>query len=307
MENSEKPLVSIYTCVYNGERTLHRVFSSMKKLDYPNIEHIIVDDGSTDRTSELIEQYIKEVDYPVVLHKKANGGKHTALNIAWDLSKGFFTIQLDADDELLPHSISYLVDAYFSIPEDKRDDYWCVHGRCITQHGEFVGDAYPEDINCDDWQTAQNRASKCKGEKIGLEVRKYLSEYKFPQVLGVSYIPESTIWTQICKKYGTWYTNEVVRVYYVGEGGNLTARASRRRNFGPSTYYHKWMLSHPDLYKTSFKTLFKYSLWFFISDSKYRSNNKYFEGLESHKIGLFFLAPLTFFGAILYRVLKRIK
>lgn len=303
----EKPLVSVYTCVYNGERTLHRVFESMKKIDYPNIEHIIVDDGSTDRTAELVEQYIKEVEFPVILHKKPNGGKHTALNVAWGLANGYFTIQLDADDELLPHSISCLVDAYYSIPEDRRDDYWCVHGRCVDQHGNFVGDRYPGDINADNWHDALKRASRCKGEKIGLQVSKYLSKYRFPEVIGVNYIPESLVWTQIRNHYGIWYTNEVVRVYYVNEGGNLTDPKLTRKKFGPMTYYYKWMISHPDLYTTSFKMFFKYSLMYFIADKRYRSNNKYFEELEKHRVILTLLAPFTFSGAILARIVKRIK
>ena len=302
-----KPLVSVYTCVYNGERTLHRVFESMKRLNYPNIEHIIVDDGSTDKTPELIEQYIKDVDFPVVLHRKPTGGKHTALNVAWSLAKGYFSIQLDADDELLPHSISYLVDTYYSIPEDIREDYWCVHGRCVDQYGNFVGDRYPDDINSDEWRTAIKRASKCGGEKIGLQVTKCLSEYRFPEVKGVSFIPEGVIWMQMRNKYGIWFTNEVVRVYYINEGGNLTDSKLTRKKFGPMTYYHKWMISHPDLYSISFKTLFKYSLMFFISDSKYRSYNKYFEGLENHKFVLTLLAPFTFCGAIAARILKKIK
>lgn len=56
---------------------------------------------------------MQQVSYPVKCHKKENGGKHTAPNVAWDLADGDFLIQLDADNELLPHSISFLVDTYF--------------------------------------------------------------------------------------------------------------------------------------------------------------------------------------------------
>ena len=76
-EKNNLPLVSVYTCVYNGEKTIHRVFESMKQLDYPNFEHVIVNDGSTDSTEELVKQYIKEAKFPVKYHKKENGGKHS--------------------------------------------------------------------------------------------------------------------------------------------------------------------------------------------------------------------------------------
>ena len=301
------PLVSVYTCVYNGERTIHRVFESMKKLDYPNIEHVIVNDGSTDKTDELVQEYISQVSFAVKYHKKENGGKHTALNVAWDLAEGEFMIQLDADDELLPHSVKYLVDAYYQIPEDIRHEYWCVHGRCVTQTGAFVGDKYPEDINEGNWKQAGEKAKKCGGEKIGLQVRKYLSEYKFPAVAGVSFVSESIIWHQINKRYGTWYTNEVVRVYYVGEGGNLSAKKTTRRQFSPLAFRLKWEIIHEQEYGRSVKNLVCYPLVYYVADSNFRKHNGYMEGIGQHRVLLSLLQPIMFVGAFVYRTLKGIK
>ena len=197
----KNPLVSVYTCVYNGERTIHRVFESVKNLDYPNFEHVIINDGSTDKTDELIREYISQVPYVVKYYKKENGGKHTALNVAWGLAEGKFMINLDADDRLFPHAVTFLVDTYYSIPEDIRQEYWCVHGRCVTQNGEFVGDRYPDNINEMNWIEAGKRASKCHGDKIGLQVREYLNRYRFPGVVGVSHIAESIVWNQINKSH----------------------------------------------------------------------------------------------------------
>lgn len=301
------PLVSVYTCVYNGERTIHRVFESMKNLDYPNIEHVIVNDGSTDKTDELVQEYIGQVSFPVKYHKKENGGKHTALNVAWDLAEGEFMIQLDADDELLPHSVKYLVDVYYQIPEDVRHEYWCVHGRCVTQTGAFVGDKYPEDVNEGNWKMAGERAKKCDGEKIGLQVRKYLSEYKFPAVAGVSFVPESIIWHQINKRYGTWYTNEVVRVYYVGEGGNLSAKKTTRRQFSPLAFRLKWEIMHEQEYGRSVKNLVCYPLIYYVAGSNFRKHNGYMEGIKQHRVLLSLLQPIMFIGAFVYRTLKGIK
>lgn len=301
------PLVTVYTCVYNGARTLDRVFKSMKNLNYPNIEHVIVNDGSTDNTDKLVNAYIAEVSFPVKYHKKENGGKHTALNIAWDIAEGEFLVQLDADDELLPHAVTYLVEKYYSIPECIRSEYWCVHGRCITQHGDFVGDKYPEDINNQHWSKSLVEAEKCSGEKIGLQVREYLKDYRFPEIVGLSYISEGMLWKQINSRYGTWYTNEVVRIYYVGEGGNLTAKKTLRRHFSPQCYKVKWRLMHPEWYDFSFTDLILYSLLYFISDTKFRSNNRYTEGLEKYRIALVLLCPITLFSSFWVRLIKHIR
>lgn len=305
--NNYVPLVSVYTCVYNGAKTIHRVFDSMKKLEYPNIEHVIVNDGSTDNTDELINQYVTEVNFPIQYIKKENGGKHSALNIVWKIAKGEFMIQLDADDELLPHSITYLVDKYYSIPEDIRSEYWCVLGRCITQHGDFVGDPYPEDINNDEWIINAEKASKCKGEKIGLQVSKYLSQYRFPEVKNVHFLPEGIVWKQINSRYGTWYTNEVVRIYYVNEGNNLSAPRTKRAQFGAAAYYYKWMSEHPEDYKRTLFNPLIYSLCYFVSDKDYRKSNGYFKEITQYKLFLAILYPIMWVGAFVFRLLKKIK
>lgn len=301
------PLVSVYTCVYNGERTIHRVFESMKKLDYPNIEHVIINDGSTDNTESLIQEYMNQVPFQVNYYKKPNGGKHTALNIAWSLAKGTFMIALDADDELLPHSVKFLVDTYYQIPEAIRSEYWCVLGRCITQHGQFIGDRYPETINDLHWTEAFKEATKYAGEKIGLQVSAYLKQYRYPEVVGVSHVPEGIVWKPLNKSYGTWFTNEVARVYYVGESGNLTAKASKRKQFGSSAYFAKWKIIHEQDYRQSFFTLLKYAVFYHISDKNYRSHNKYLDGIKTHKITLILIWPITNVVAWLYRMIKRIQ
>ena len=266
-------------------------------MDYPNIEHVIVNDGSTDRTDELIQKYIDQAPFVVKYYKKENGGKHTALNIAWDLAEGEFMIQLDADDRLLPHAAKFLVEKYLEIPENIRHEYWCVHGRCMTQTGEFVGDKYPDNVNNGHWREAGQRARKCKGDKLGLQVRKYLVKYKFPEVTGVSHIPEGLIWQQINSIYGTWYTNEVVHVYYVGEGGNLTEKNKRKR-FGSKCYFYKWKLMHTKENGLVNKDLIYYCLFYFISDRNYKKNNGYLTGLQRYAIQLILLLPITYVVSI---------
>nr|MBR4280332.1 glycosyltransferase family 2 protein [Clostridia bacterium] len=301
------PLVSIYTCVYNGARTIDRVFRSIKSIDYPNIEHIIVNDGSTDATEQLVHAYMAEVAYPVKYRYQENGGKHTALNVCWDIAEGEFMVQLDADDELLPHSIRFLVDTYYAIPEDIREQYWCVHGRFVNQHGQFVGDPYPEDINHLDWREALKIARKSRRDKIGLQLSSRLKHYRFPEVVGLSHIPEGMLWRQIENLYGTWYTNEVIAVNYVGEGGNLTAQATQRRQFSPRCYKVKWRLMHPEWYPFTPKDLLLYSLYYFISDKRFRSHNQYTAELERYRLPLWMLCPLTIPGAWLARQIKHIQ
>lgn len=137
--------------------------------------------------------------------------------------------------------------------------------------------------------------------------KKYLDNYRFPEVVGLSHVPESILWQQINAEYGTWYTNEVVRVDYVGEGGNSTAKATLKRHLAPSCYYYKWRLMHPLWYKISFMDFVYYSLFYFLSDQKYRQHNPYTKCLDKHRVILALLCPVTYPGAFFIRLLKRIR
>jgi glycosyltransferase involved in cell wall biosynthesis len=244
----------------------------------------------------------------VKYHKKENGGKHTAMNVAWDLAEGMFMVQLDADDRLMPHSVKFLVDTYFGIPEAIRDQYWCVHGRFVTQHGKFVGNPYPEGVNDRHWTEAREMILHCRGgDKLGLQKRESLAPYRFPEPLGVHHVSESIIWKRINKVYGTWYTNEVLAVNYVGEGGNLSAKKTTRRQFSPLAFRLKWEIIHEQEYGRSVKNLVCYPLVYYVADSNFRKHNGYMEGIGQHRVLLSLLQPIMFVGAFVYRTLKGIK
>ena len=62
-------MISVALCTYNGERFLDQQLASIKNQSSPVHELVICDDGSTDRTFEIIEAFQKSVEFPVVLHK----------------------------------------------------------------------------------------------------------------------------------------------------------------------------------------------------------------------------------------------
>src|SRR5208282_584801 len=95
---SGRPLVSIIVTNYNYARYLRAAIDSALAQTYPHVEVIVVDDGSTDESREVIESYEKRV-LPVI---KANGGHGSAVNAGFVVSRGEIVIFLDADDELLP-------------------------------------------------------------------------------------------------------------------------------------------------------------------------------------------------------------
>ncbi len=95
------PLSSIIINNYNYAEYLGKAIDSALNQSYPNIEVIVVDDGSTDASSEVIKKYGDRITAQI----KENGGQASAINAGYKLSSGEILIFLDADDELLPDAV----------------------------------------------------------------------------------------------------------------------------------------------------------------------------------------------------------
>src|SRR4029077_7333540 len=93
-----EPLVSVIVPAYNEEFVIEATIRSLLNSDYDNFEIIVVDDGSQDRTSEVVrEQFGSE---PLVrLFTEPNAGKAEALNLGLRQSKGEIIVALDADTQ----------------------------------------------------------------------------------------------------------------------------------------------------------------------------------------------------------------
>ena len=104
---NQKPLVSIIIPVYNGEDYLRESIDSALAQTYDNCEVIVVNDGSTDATEEIVLSYGDRVRY----YAKKNGGVATALNLGIENMKGEYFAWLSHDDIFYPKKIEKQIEA----------------------------------------------------------------------------------------------------------------------------------------------------------------------------------------------------
>lgn len=110
------PLVSINMCCYNGEEFLDEAVWSVCAQTYPRWELVVVNDGSSDGTEQIIKRYIAE-GWPIVYHYQTNKGLGAARNIALALSSGEFVAFIDQDDIWLPFKLEKQVPVLLSQPD----------------------------------------------------------------------------------------------------------------------------------------------------------------------------------------------
>lgn len=113
----KQPLISIIVPVYNVESTLERCLNSILNQTYQNLEILLIDDGSTDRSGELCDQIAKKDSRIKVIHQK-NQGLSAARNTGLDAMHGAYVTFVDSDDFLDTTMIKQLHDALFpQLPE----------------------------------------------------------------------------------------------------------------------------------------------------------------------------------------------
>lgn len=102
------PKISVVVCTYNGSRTIARCCEELTRLDYPDYEIIVVDDGSTDHTASLVSQYA------VTLIQTENHGLSSARNTGANAATGEIVAYIDDDAWPDPHWLRYLALAFNS-------------------------------------------------------------------------------------------------------------------------------------------------------------------------------------------------
>jgi glycosyltransferase involved in cell wall biosynthesis len=126
------PLVSIVTPSYNQAAFLEETMLSVLEQDYPRIEYVVVDDGSTDESPEIIRRYDDRLAWWT---RQENAGQPAALNRGFAHTSGELLGFLNSDDMLLPGAVSAFVEAF----GDDRD-LLLVYGDALTREdGREVG------------------------------------------------------------------------------------------------------------------------------------------------------------------------
>lgn len=111
----EEPLVSVVIDNYNYAAFLEDSIESVLRQSYARFEVIVVDDGSTDDSRQILEQYARDARIKVIF--KENGGQASAFNAGFFASTGALVCFLDSDDLFTPGKLARIVDLFNQFPQ----------------------------------------------------------------------------------------------------------------------------------------------------------------------------------------------
>lgn len=240
----EKPYFTVFTPVYNGEKHLDRVFNSIVSQTFRNFEWIIINDGSTDRSGDLIKSFLDnhpEID--AKYYEQSNSGKHLSWNRAVAEARGFLFIPADADDSFSPETLSFFYDRWNELSSEMKLQLSGINVLCRDNDSDnIVGTPFPADGMITNNVELEFR-HRLKGEKWGCIRTDLLKNRPFPIIKG-SHFPESYIWYHLSRKYKVVCFNNPLRRYYTTETGIMQSAAAKktsRAQHKVNLKYYLWL------------------------------------------------------------------
>ena len=214
------------TPTYNRKDTLLRTIRSIENQVFSDWEYIIVNDGSTDSTDKVVEQFMQTTKHPVLYIKKENGGVHTARNLGFKNARGELLINLDSDDELVPDALKVFWDTWKKIPHIDKAKYREVVAQCKDESGKRVGQPFPQNINQLPWDKARKICYESGEEHVACFVANVMKRNLFPEPEGVTFMTENILWRKLDQTYCAYYINDMLRIYHQEGNDHLSSGLS---------------------------------------------------------------------------------
>lgn len=288
--------ITIFTPTYNRAYILNRVYESLKEQTNKNFIWLIVDDGSTDNTKELVDKWIKESEIKIKYIKQDNSGKHIAHNTAVKNCDTDFLLILDSDDYLSKESIEVL-----NVLTDKisgmKDISGIIGNRYDTKTNQIMGTEMPKNIQYVKAIELYEKYS-FKGETLRLYKTKILKENLFPKIDGEKFIYENVVFDKIDSKYKMLIDrHKLYYGQYLEDGYTLNSDLIKKQN--PIGY--AYALNSGIKYAITLKKKVKWTILYIVWTNENKIKNRFKE--FSKKIFYIVLYP----AAICFKIFRRKK
>ena len=209
-------LITLFTPTYNRAHLLSDLYHSIARQDFENFEWLIVDDGSTDQTREVVQQFINENKISIRYIHKPNGGKHTAVNEGVRNAKGELFLIVDSDDMLADDALNIIARKYAMIKDNPK--VCGIIGLSSYLDGELVGSKFIKE----NWLVSFAEVYlkyKVKGDKAVAFKTETMRKFPFPEPQDIRFVFEDVVWHEMAKEYDVLAINKVLqKKEYLKEG-----------------------------------------------------------------------------------------
>lgn len=221
--------ITLFTPTYNRGYILETLYRSIQRQTYRDFEWLVIDDGSSDNTEELVRGWMNDKnDFPIRYYKKENGGKCRAINYGLDLADGELFFIMDSDDYLTDNALERVV--YWESTIAGKSMYMGVVGNRGTSEdyspNRPLGAPYRD---CNVFVRYKEYTDEVvDGEHAGVWYTELHRKYKYPEFEGENFMTPAVTWNRMANDgYQVRIFDEIIWVCnYLQDG--LTMQGNMR-------------------------------------------------------------------------------
>lgn len=235
----EDIFITIFTSTFNRAYVIKNLYLSLVNQTNKSFEWLIIDDGSTDNTKEIIDKFRREKKINIRYVYKENAGKYKAINTAIDIAKGELFFIVDSDDTLISTAIDIIKEYYIQV-KDKDNFIGVVGLRGNSELKAYAGylnekNSYNKYYNLEyiDATFIEYRYKyKISGDRAEICITNKLKQFKFPEN-NEKFMSEGYLWNETAiQKMKFRYFNKVIYITEYLEDG-LSSNMKKNLELSP--------------------------------------------------------------------------
>lgn len=247
MGNNNLVILTVFTPVYNRAHTLPRTYESLLKQECKDFIWLIIDDGSTDNTSELVRLWQRaENGFEIQYIYKQNGGMHTAHNTAYENIHTELNMCIDSDDCIGENAVKLILEKWKNVRDE---GYAGIMGLDADFSGRIIGKGFASGLK--ETTVVGYYASGGKGDKKLVYRTDIINQYpSYPVFDGEKYVALSYKYRLIDQTYKMAVLNEILcYVEYQSDGSSNTMWQQYLNNPRGFSFWRKICMKYPVSYK----------------------------------------------------------
>lgn len=219
--------VAILTATYNRADTLPKLYESLRAQTSFDFAWYIIDDGSRDHTDSVVRRFATDL-FDIHYIQKENGGRHTALNLGFQIAQEELFFPVDSDDWLTPDAVETIIlnwPAYRNQTSIAGMSFYRLYG-----NGDVISAPYPSNYLVGSFIDVRINGG-IKGDNAEVYRSAVLKKYNFPEIEGEKFLSEAILWNRIAQEYSLVFIQKgIYHCEYRADGLTQNGRQKQLRN-----------------------------------------------------------------------------
>ncbi len=261
--------ITVFTPTYNRAYCLHKCYESLIHQSNQDFVWLIIDDGSTDNTKELIESWIQENKIDIQYHFQENLGMHGGHNAAYRLIQTPLNVCIDSDDFMAEGAIEKIMSYWKEIKDNPK--FAGLVGLDADESGAIIGTKIPENIKETTLYDLYNTHKVLGDKKLVLRTDVVKQYPPYPIYEGERFVPLGYLYQLIDQDYKLFPVNDVLCIVeYMQDGSSMNMLKQYRRHPRGFAFSRKSRMKLAKSFKDKFKNAIHYvSSSLFIKNARF--------------------------------------